>query len=245
MADWRTLKTLGPFDVGEVDDGILSDVVYNQGVPIIVKQNVNGVTKFAVVAKDRELRIVCAGCFSRTMNLANNSRCRTVCSFVKHWDKKDGERRQKCMNFEDQDIETKAENTGKVILDFTVPSSSGVPALLENATDDEIFSEIKRRGLERHVAERMTEDELIDVAAAVGVWPIIDARPTRLIHELRRQAKHVGVEAYYHNEKRRGSPHCTDEIGADILEKTGKDTRQSKKNMAVTHFPPRSVTDYR
>ena len=61
MADYlRSLRTLGPFNVEDVDDDILGDVVYSQEAPIIVKQTVNDETKFAVIAKDRELRIVCA-----------------------------------------------------------------------------------------------------------------------------------------------------------------------------------------
>lgn len=68
-----SLRTLGPFDVSDVDDDVLGDVVYNQGVPIIVKQEINNETKFDVVAKNRELRVVCVGCFKRDMSLADDS----------------------------------------------------------------------------------------------------------------------------------------------------------------------------
>lgn len=232
MADTKIIHSLGPFDVDDVDDDILGDVVYNQGLPIIVKQNVNNNTKFAVVAKDRELRIVCGGCFTRNMSLADDSRCKKVCSFVKHWDNKKGERCQTCKNSGDESIETKAEFAKTVVLDSTGASTGTSDGL--RASDEEIFAEVERRKLEKHIAERMTEDGLVEVMIAMGICPLFDARQTRLIHELRRQAKGVSIQEYYHEDKKIGHPHCTDEVGADIVEKDG-----------VTHFEPRSVTDYR
>ena len=142
MADYlRSLRTLGPFNVEDVDDDILGDVVYSQEAPIIVKQTVNDETKFAVIAKDRELRIVCAGCFKRNMSLADDSRCKKVCSFVKHWDRKNGDRCQKCKNVGDQAVEAKAENSDMVTMDFTNTNGTTVEAM---ETSD-LIAELKRR----------------------------------------------------------------------------------------------------
>jgi hypothetical protein len=133
-----------------------------------------------------------------------------------------------------------AANCQHVTMDFNVTTGT-----LEGAIDEEIFAEAKRRNLERYVAEQMTEDELMQVMMAAGIRPMFDARPTRLIHELRRQAKGVSYEASYNNKKKKGLPHCTDKAGANLLKKEGKGTRQSKKKVSVTHYLPRSVTDYR
>lgn len=112
----KTVHTLGPFDVSDVGDDILGDVVHNQGIPIVVKWSVNGQTKFAVVTKDRELGIACVGCFKPGMSLADDSRFKKVCSFVKHWGNNKGERCQKCKNVGGQVIETKAKSANAVVV---------------------------------------------------------------------------------------------------------------------------------
>ena len=50
-----TINHLGPYDVSDVTDAILGDVVYNQEVPIIIKQTINNETTFAVLATRIEM----------------------------------------------------------------------------------------------------------------------------------------------------------------------------------------------
>ena len=60
------------------------DVVYNQEVPIIIKQTINNKTTFNVLAKDRNVRIAGAGCFKTDMRITDSTRCKKCASFVKH-----------------------------------------------------------------------------------------------------------------------------------------------------------------
>jgi hypothetical protein len=62
-----TINHLGPYKVSDIDDDILGDIVYNKKLPIIVKQMVGGKEVFAILAKDKGLKIICAGCFNHSM----------------------------------------------------------------------------------------------------------------------------------------------------------------------------------
>jgi len=101
-----TSTHLGPFDVSDVNNDILGDMVHNKGVPIIVKQTVDNETVFAVLAKNKDVRIACAGCFKRDMRITGATGCKKCASFVEHWDTKDGLGRVKC------------QETGSEIRDF-------------------------------------------------------------------------------------------------------------------------------
>ena len=48
---------------------ILGDVVYNKGVPVIIKQTFNNETVYALLAKNKDVRVACAGCFKRDMRI--------------------------------------------------------------------------------------------------------------------------------------------------------------------------------
>jgi hypothetical protein len=232
-----TINHLGPYDVSDIDDDILGDVVYNKRLPVIVKQMVGNEEVFSVLAKDKGLKIICAGCFNRDMRITNVTRCKKCSSFVKHWDTKD---RLRCIQCKETTIRDVAANCQPVTMNF----DAGAHALAD-VSDAELVAKVEKRDLMKCMVERITDGNLMDVMRARGIWPIFDARPTKLIHELRRQAKGVEIQAYYHDEKKVDFPHSSDEVGVDILEKTGKDTRRSKMKMVVTHYLPRSVTDYR
>lgn len=90
---------------------------------------------------------------------------------------------------------------------------------LKGVSDDDLIEEIKTRKLEGCIAEGLDDDALVRTTQARGIWPMFEARPTRLIHELRRQARRVGIETYYLGDKNHGR-HCSDRVGADIIEGT-------------------------
>ena len=70
-----TINHLGPYDVCNVTDAILGYVVYNQEVPIVIKQTIDNKTTYAVLAKDRNVRsIACAGCFKADMRITDSTR---------------------------------------------------------------------------------------------------------------------------------------------------------------------------
>ena len=144
--------------------------------------------------------------------------CRMCSSFVKHWDKfQGGERKRKCKGV--QDIQEIADANVLVVTGDAIKAY----------TDDEIFNEARARML---VKDFVTS-------------PLYEAGPTRLIHELRRQAKGVDIEEYYGREKRNASAHGSDEVGAEILELTGgRETRRKRVKYTRTVFEPRAVTDY-
>ena len=237
------LATLGPFDVEAVDDDILGDVVYNQGVPIIVKQLIDDKTKYAVVAKNRELRIICAGCFKRDMSLADDSRCKKVCSFLKHWDNKDGLRRQKCKNVGNEGIATVARNA----MERTIAVDRPVDDRFVGVETADLIKELKKRGAVTDVLKDVEDTDFVDEMKTRGIKALFGARRTWLIHELRRQARRVSEEAYYHNAKENGGAHSSDEVGCTLheVEEGGIETRRTKRKVVNTEFELRDVGDYR
>lgn len=224
-----SITHLGPYDISDVTDDILG-LVYNRGVPVVIKQQINNNTVYAVLAKDKDVRIACVGCFRRDMRITDGTRCKKCASFVKHWDTKDGVRRLVCK-------ESIAAGSS-VVLEFDRPGGD-----LKGVSDADLLNEVKARGLQGDVAEELDDDALLRISMSRGIYPIFDARSTRLIHELRRQGTNTSIDAYYHDGKRKcGTPHCSDEVGADIIE-AGVKTRQAKKHKTI-HFDPKSVTDY-
>ena len=106
---------LGPYDVRDVTDDMLGDLVYNQKIPVIIRQIVGGEYVYAVLANNKDVRIACAGCFTRDMLITDSTRCKKCASFVKHWDFKDGVRRLECKNTS-SDINEIAKDCGAVTL---------------------------------------------------------------------------------------------------------------------------------
>ena len=233
------IDKLGPFDIKSVTREMVASVVVDQGMPMIATETRDGKTDYAVIAKDKGLRIVCAGCFRDGMTLADDSRTKKCASFVKHWDTKDGHRRLKC---KESDISKVAANCPRITVADGM--ADGV-VTLKDASNDEILKEVVERGLEDVVAEGMDGQLFETVMIRKGITPLIDARPTRLIHELRRQARDVSEYGYYHSGKKRSLPHCSDEVGVDILEEREVVTRQTKKHKFIkTRFLPKSVTNF-
>ena len=243
MDETKTIYHLGPYDVNEVDDDILGGLVYNQEVPIIIKQKTgDGTTVFAVLAKDKGIKIACAGCFHREMKISDSTRCKKCSSFVKHFDTKDGVRRTECKET-GSDIKDIAENCRKVKMDFDGEISTKVRNS-KTVTDQDILDEVKKRNLAKVITEHMDDESLNSVMMARGIFPIVGARTTRLIHELRRQAENVGVGAYYRDKKKRDLAHCDDAVGASLVV-TSRQTRQKKEEVAtIKVFKPKSITDY-
>lgn len=287
-----TLTHLGPYEVCDVTDDMVADVVIKQGVPIIIKQEVNGQDMFAVLARDKDLKIACATCFDRGMRINDTTRCRKCCSFVKHHDKKNGERIRECkkggfnptaecrtvtLDCSMNDVITKPSldkaDTGDLIAELE--RRDKVTKVLEEASPDEFANELRRRGLEESgltdqeiidfVRERKIEymvttnldtDDLVKVVKDRGVDVLRGARRSRVLHELRRQARNVGdMESYYGDERKRSCwPHHTDKIGAIIFEKaTGRRAKKKQKSKAntdlkegefvITRFEPQAAND--
>ena len=236
-----TINHLGPYDISDVNDDILGDIVYNKNLPVIIKQKVGDGDVFAVLAKDKGLKIACVGCFRRDMRITDVTRCKKCSSFTKHWDTKNGLRVMQC---KETTIDAVAANCQQVAMDFQ-PGQVSDKNKFESVTDAELVRELEQRDLLKHIIEQATDEQLMGVMAARSIWTVYNARPTKLIHELRRQGEGVSIEDYYHNDKKKGEPHSSDEVGADVYAKSGKTTRQNKKKPIVKQFMPRSVTDYR
>ena len=88
---------LGPFPMTAVTDHVRGRLVAQQGHPVILQEG----TRFAVLAPpNKDLRVICAGCFTPGMSLFEDSKCKRVSSFAQHWDTKrvDGrhERKECC-----------------------------------------------------------------------------------------------------------------------------------------------------
>ena len=84
------MNKLGPFSIGDLNREIVADVVIDHNAPMVVSQDVNGIASCAAIAQ-RDLKILCVGCFRDGMTLEDNSWCRTCSGFVEHCDKKNSE----------------------------------------------------------------------------------------------------------------------------------------------------------
>jgi len=267
--DVFTLKHLGPYKIRDVDDDILGMAQFD-GIPVIMKQLMaNGVAAFAVLARNN-VRIACIGCFKQDMRITDSARCKKCASFVKHWDAKAGVRRLICKPdgdvaklegahagravFVEASAAAKLDNAASddVMTDKEQPDPSKA-ATLEGFTDDELLEAVKARQLGKHVVMNMDDDAFAKAVDAKDFKSLIGARPTGLIHELRRQ--HVNSEyETHHGDKKDDMPHCSDAVGADVTvikepvvaHGTRSAKRQKQSKAAVEHifFPPRAVNDY-
>jgi hypothetical protein len=115
---------------------------------------------------------------------------------------------------------------------------------LDDLTDDAIISEIGKRGLECKVVERMTEENFFE---SVGAAALIGANLTRLVHEIRRQATGISIESYYYKPKQNISPlpHCTDEIGAEIVQLIYKGRNKTTGDAWFTPLNPEGRKEHK
>jgi len=174
MDDVIMLNHLGPHNVKEVDDDVLRAARF--GVPVVIQQPLdNGVMACAVLA-DRDVKMACLGCFQRTMRISDTTRCKKCSSYVKHHDFEGGVRRLQCKEGGDaKDIQP--------VKAVTITTATKV----EGLTDNELLDAVKSRQLGSCVVDGLCDEDLASAMRARGVEPLIDARPARLIHELRRQ----------------------------------------------------------
>lgn len=126
---------------------------------------------------------------------------------------------------------------------FDLPSQE-VRNILDNigekvASDKSLLAEVKSRGY--RITEFMTDDEVAKEATDRGIRLLIDARPTRLIHELHRQHMDLSLDAYYN----RGWGDVP--AGCDLLipaSGASKMPVEQKRFATVRHFAPRGVYDF-
>jgi len=174
------------------------------------------------------------------MKTTCNLRCKTCASFVKHWDDEDGvwrdARRANPAGFELEDVVAASDD---VTFDFANPTKTPT---LGPIPATELIAELKKRDVV--LAEDMDDDALMGVAQSGGIWPLMDARPARPIHELRRHATGSSIDVHCHEDKKKPSAkHCGDEVGADILEVLPCHMRKRAKIAKTLHFKPRAMTD--
>lgn len=87
------------------------------------------------------------------------------------------------------------------------------PKTKDTITDDEILDVVKDRELGGLVVDNMTDEEFAAAMRRRDVVPLIEARASRLIHELRRQLAKSTCEAYY-GDKKDDLPTCSNAVGA-------------------------------
>ena len=254
MADFsvKTIKHLGPYEIGEIDDDILGNVVYKREIPVVIKQRVGGSTHYAVLAKDKNFRIACAGCFTRDMRITDATRCKKCSSFGKHHDTKDGLRISTCKGNLDI-LKAMADASKEVVIDTDADDHAKFrdakfrESVLDTAERHELIKACKAQGL--RIVEDLDDDDLVQVCVEErGILMLRGARPTRLIHELRRQYAGASEEKYYGD---KGG--CEDTVGCDILvppkcKRAVKLTRKRKAEAeaatAAVHYAPRTVYDF-
>jgi len=246
--DVATLEHCGPYDVKDVDHDMLRAVRF-EGVPVVVRQMMpNGVTVYAVLAR-KDIEIACVGCFRHDMLITDATRCKKCSSFVKHMDMKHGVRRLKCKDDGEANHVT-APGAIKVRPPVTKDS------ILEGLTDTELLDTVKSGQLGSYAVEEMSDKELAATVRARGVELLTDARPAKLIHELRHQGdkRNVSAEAHCGDKVLPGLPSGCDAVGANLSVvrgcKVAHEMRRTKKQkttkpaVEIIHFAPKAVGDY-
>jgi hypothetical protein len=248
------INGLGPFDIKSLTMAMVADVVVKQRAPMVVSEvNSVGHTDYAVMANSN-VKIVCPGCFKEGMTLMDTSRCRMCSSFVKHTNTtKEGARRMKCAPTPVQVNAVADMYEGYKVKINSAGSVTGIPddVLLQEVarrgldsvpgvtllSDDVITAEVERRQLTKEVVRTADTDVLIDVIAKRSRGLLLrDARTPALIHELRRlECGNIYEEDYYHNPKKRGRAHASDEIKVHIFQKT-EDITRSLITRATSNF---------
>jgi len=236
------LEHLGPCEIGDVDDDILGMVQFD-GIPVIVKQVMaNGVTAYAVLARN-DVRIACVGCFKRDMLIADATRCKKCASFVKHWDTKGGVRRLVCMA-DGEVAKLESANTGRAVFTEAAKTTS------EGLTDNELLEAVKTRRLGECAVIDMEDEDFASALKQRGMEPMVGARSSKPIHELRRQHNNSDYETCY-GDKKDDLPHCSDAVGAvvGVLKEpvVVHGTRGAKKQKATMEriiFPHRAANDH-
>ena len=122
---------------------------------------------------------------------------------------------------------------------------------LKAATKCEIYDEVRDRDMVADMADDLEDDELVGLLQAKGIFPIINARPTKLIHELNRQAMGASVQGYYYSDGKDVVHHSGQKVGAIVTQselypyETRSNKRRKKSRFHTSHYVPRAITDYR
>jgi len=238
------LEHLGPYKIGDVGYDILG-MVKCDGIPVIVKQVLaNGVAACAILARN-DVRIACVGCFERDMLISDATRCKKCASFVKHWDTKGGMRRLACKT--DGDIaKLEGANAGCAVF----AEAAKTPSLrTEGLTDNELLEAVKTRRLGGHVVMNMEDEDCASALKERGMEPMVGARSSKSIHELRRQHNNSECETHC-GDKKDNLHHCSDTVGA-VVEAPKEPvvihgTRGAKKQKATVErivFPHRAANE--
>jgi len=106
-------------------------------------------------------------------------------------------------------------------------------SVLEELTDEELLDAVKARRLGSHVVEAMSDEKLADAMRVRGIKPLVDARPSGLIHELCCQGldKNCTAEECHHEDKVGDLSHSNDAVGAHVKIIHGSDA--GKKRMLI------------
>jgi len=252
-------------------------MVQFDGILVVAKQAMaNGVAAFAVLARN-DVRIACIGCFKRDMLISDAAGCKKCASFVKHWDAKAGVQRLLCepdgdaAKLEDAqagraafveasaaaELDNAAPDDMATAMELsaahkTVQESLNEAMTLESLTDDELLEAVTARQLGEHVVMNMDDKAFAKAIDAKDFKSLIGARPSRLIHELRRQHTDSECETRC-GDKKGDMPRCSDAVGADVtvtkepvvVHGTRGAKRQKQLKASAEHvlFPPRAAGD--
>lgn len=234
---------LGPFNTTDLTPAVVADVAIRKRIPMIVQQNIDGETLYGVVTHNPYgsgpnqgdgLKVICAGCWRTGLSLKDDRYCKTFSSYLRHWNgKKDADgipvRNFKCCNPLMEVLATKSNGTD-IQMDCHDGDGAGTDNDIRDLTDEQLLYEAKRRNLENNIVAEMDTHELAKLAEDRGIKPIIDARVSSLIHELRRLNGYISFDKYYYETKQPGEPHSSDKVGVDLkVEDDGVQTRSNKR----------------
>jgi hypothetical protein len=207
------LTNLGPHPIELITPAVRGHLVQKMGVPVIIS---DGLDSYAVLAPaNRNLKVLCAGCFTPGCSLGNDLKCRKVSSHCQHLTT---QRQAKfpCVTLTTKDglsaVHDRNEEAGVTDADFLPIEDANMD--FGNISTVDLIQELRRREELDNVLNYVDTDVLAQKAKDIGIKLLFDARPDDLRHELRRvtDGARPTVEDYYWKDKVSGVPHCTDRL---------------------------------
>ena len=204
-------RVTGPFPVSAIDDDVRVRVVKEQGVPITLYENRDGIERYAILAPPgKEMRVVCNGCFKPGMSLFDDRRCQRISSYCQHWDTKGGVRKHICKAEGEDTLEAAELRLQGTVA--TEPMDELTVDLSTTESRDLVFELLKREEDFKWILPKCDDGLIVTEARNRGIKTIYECHPNDLEAELRRRLDPTRptVKSFYAKKKSEGRSHCSD-----------------------------------
>jgi hypothetical protein len=179
-------RVTGPFPVSVIDDNVCVRVVKEQGVPITLYENRDGVERYAILSPPgKEMRVVCNGCFKLGMSLFDDHCCQRISSYCQHWDTKGGVRKHICKAEGEDTLEAAELRLQGTVA--TEPMDELTVDLSTTESRDLVFELLKREEDFKWILPKCDDGMIVTEARNRGIKTIYECHLNDLEAELRRR----------------------------------------------------------